>query len=184
MQVILREKIRKLGNLGESVNVKPGFARNFLVPQGKAMIANKDNLAKFEAERAELEKKALAVLKAAQTRAEKLQGLSVTMQASAGAGGKLFGSIGTRDIADAITAKGVAVEKHEVRLPLGMIRQVGEFDVVVHLHGDLDVNIKVTVLPEGGPVPAVMLEAFGETPVEAEAEIAAEIQKEQGHINE
>jgi large subunit ribosomal protein L9 len=180
MQVILREKIRRLGDLGESVNVKPGFARNYLVPQGKAMIANKENLARFEAERAALEKKALEVFNAAKARADKLQGITITINASAGAGGKLFGSIGTRDISDAINATGVSVEKHEVRLSHGVIRQVGEYQVELHLHSDLDVNIKVVVLPEGGPVPSVVLEAFGETPVEAEAEIVEEIQKEQG----
>ena len=184
MQVILREKIRRLGNLGESVNVKPGFARNYLVPTGRAMIANKDNLAKFEAERAELEQKAAEVLNAAKARAEKLQGLSITINASAGAGGKLFGSVGTRDIADAINAKGVHVEKYEVRLPHGVIRQVGEYQVDLHLHSDLDVSIKVTIAPEGGPVPATVLEAFGETPVEAEEEIVEEIQKEEGKVNE
>jgi large subunit ribosomal protein L9 len=163
MQVILREKIRKLGNLGESVNVKPGFARNYLVPQGKAMIANKENLTKFEAERAELERKAQDVLSAAKARAEKLQGLDVTIYTSAGAGGKLFGSIGTRDISDAISAKGAQVEKHEIRLPNGVIRQVGEYEVGIHLHSDLDLTIKVNILPEGGPVPTTVLEAFGET---------------------
>lgn len=184
MQVILREKIRRLGNLGDNVNVKPGFARNYLVPQGKAMIANKENLAKFEAERAELEKKAAEVLNAAKARADKVQGLNLTIYASAGAGGKLFGSIGTRDISDAINAKGVKVERHEIRLPQGVIRQVGEYEIGVHLHSDLDLTIKVSVLPEGGPVPATVLEAFGETSVEAEKEIVDAIQKEQGKVEE
>lgn len=184
MQVILREKIRKLGNLGDSVNVKPGFARNYLVPTGRAMIANKDNLAKFEAERAVLESKAKEIFDAAKARADKLQGMSINIHASAGAGGKLFGSIGTRDISDAITAKGAKVEKNEVRLPTGVIRQVGEYEIGLHLHSDIDLTIKVNILPEGGQVPSSVLEAFGETPVEAEAEIVDAIQKEQGKIKE
>lgn len=184
MQVILREKIRKLGNLGDSVNVKPGFARNYLVPTGRAMIASKENLAKFEAERAELERKAKDVLNVAKARADKLKELSITIHASAGAGGKLFGSIGTRDISEAISAKGVKVERHEIRLSQGVIRQVGEYEVGIHFHSDVDFNIKVNVLPEGGPVPSTVLEAFGETPAEAEEEITEAIEKEQGKINE
>jgi len=148
MQVILREKIRKLGNLGECINVKPGYARNYLVPQGKAMIANKDNLARFEAERAELEKVAQELLAAAQLRADKLKEFSITITASAGEGGKLFGSIGTRDIAEAISAEGIEVHKHEVRLPNGVIRQIGEYDVELHLHTDLDISIKLLVTAE------------------------------------
>ena len=148
MQVILREKIRKLGGLGECINVKPGYARNYLVPQGKAMVANKANLARFEAERAELEQRAHEILSAAAARAEKLQALTLSISASAGEGGKLFGSIGTRDIADVITAQGVEVHKHEVRLPHGVIRQVGEYDIEIHLHTDVDVAIKLLVVAE------------------------------------
>lgn len=162
MQVILREKIRRLGNLGDSVNVKPGFARNFLVPQGKAMMATKENIARFEAERAELEKKALEILNQAKARAEKVQGLNVIIKASAGEGGKLFGSIGTRDIAEAIKAKGIEIEKHEIRLPHGAIRLLGEYTIDVHLHSDVDAQIKVSIVPQEGTVLSVTREAFGE----------------------
>lgn len=148
MQVILREKIRKLGNLGELVGVKPGYARNFLIPQGKALMATKANMERFEKERAELEKIAAELLAAAATRAEKLKELSVTISASAGEGGKLFGSIGTRDVAEAITKAGVEVHKHEVRMPNGVIRQIGEYELELHLHTDLDVLVKVYVVAE------------------------------------
>jgi large subunit ribosomal protein L9 len=148
MQVILREKIRKLGNLGELVSVKPGYARNFLIPQGKALMATKANMERFEKERAELEKVAAELFAAATTRAEKLKELSITLSASAGEGGKLFGSIGTRDIAEAITKAGVEVHKHEVRMPHGIIRQIGEYELELHLHTDLDVLIKIHVIAE------------------------------------
>lgn len=148
MQVILREKIRRVGALGELVNVKPGYARNFLIPEGKAMMATKGNLQKFEAERAELEKVAIEVLKAAEARAEKLKDLIVTIAASAGEGGKLFGSIGTRDISDAITKNGIEIHKHEVRMPNGVIRQTGEYEIDLHLHTDVSLPVKVNIIPE------------------------------------
>lgn len=148
MQIILREKIRRVGALGELVNVKPGYARNFLIPEGKAMMATKSNLQKFEAERAELEKIAVEVLKAAETRAEKLKDLTITIAASAGEGGKLFGSIGTRDISDAITKNGIEIHKHEVRMPNGVIRQTGEYEIDLHLHTDVSLPVKVNVIPE------------------------------------
>lgn len=148
MQVILREKIRKLGQLGELVNVKPGYARNFLIPGKKAMMATKVNLERFEAERAALEKKAQETLNAAEARATALAELRVTLSASAGEGGKLFGSIGTRDIAEAITNAGVAVDKQEVRMPHGVIRQIGEYEVTVHLHTDVDVKLQLNVVAE------------------------------------
>ena len=148
MQVILKEKIRNLGDLGDTVNVKPGYARNFLLSQDKAMRATKANLEEFEARRAELEKIAAEKLQAAQSIAEKLAELSVVIQSKAGDGGKLFGSIGTRDIADAITAKGVEVAKHQVRMPEGVIRQIGEYELSLHLHTDVDVEIKVVVEAE------------------------------------
>ena len=148
MQVILREKIRRLGALGELVNVKPGFARNFLIPEAKAMMATKANLAKFEAERAQLEKVAAEILGQAEARAEKLKEVIITIRASSGEGGKLFGSIGTRDISDAITKTGVEVHKHEIRMPNGVIRQTGEYELELHLHTDVNLPIKVNVVPE------------------------------------
>ncbi len=146
MEVILLEKIANLGNLGDKVNVKSGFGRNFLLPQGKAVVANAANLEAFEARRAELEKAAADKLASAQARANELAELVVTITANAGDEGKLFGSIGTRDIADALTAAGIAVEKSEIRLPEGALRNIGEYDVAVHLHSDVDAAIKVVVV--------------------------------------
>ena len=148
MQIILREKIRKLGTLGELVNVKAGYARNFLIPEGKAMMATKGNLARFESERAELERVAAEGLSAAESRAEKLKVLIISIPASAGEGGKLFGSIGTRDISEAITKNGIEIHKHEVRMPNGVIRQTGEYEVDLHLHTDVNVAVKVNIIPE------------------------------------
>ena len=148
MQVILREKIRKLGNLGELVNVKPGYARNFLIPEKKGMMATKANLERFEAERAELERRAQETLASAQARADQLKELIITIAASAGEGGKLFGSIGTRDIAEAITKAGVEAHKHEIKMPHGVIRQTGEYEISIHLHTDIDTPIKVSIIAE------------------------------------
>jgi len=149
MEVILLDKIAKLGGLGDKVTVKSGYARNYLLPQGKAVFASKENVERFEARRAELEKKLAEQLSAAQARADKLTALKeVTIASKAGEEGKLFGSIGTRDIADAITEAGVEMTKAEVRLPLGTIREVGEFDIVLHLHNDIDTEIKVIVIAE------------------------------------
>ena len=149
MQVILLEKIRNLGSLGDQVNVKAGYGRNFLIPQGKAVPATKSNVEHFESRRAELEAKAADSLAAAQARLESIQGLgSITITAKAGDEGKLFGSIGTRDIAEAISAVGVEVAKSEVRLPLGTIRETGEFDVVIAVHTDVTATIKVIVIAE------------------------------------
>ena len=149
MEVILLDKIAKLGGLGDKVTVKSGYARNFLLPKGKAVFASKANVEHFEARRAELEKKLAETLAAAEARAAKLTELAeVTIASKAGDEGKLFGSIGTRDIADAITEAGVAVVKAEVRLPLGSIRETGEFDIVIHVHNDVDATIKVVVIAE------------------------------------
>lgn len=145
MQVILLEKIRNLGELGDTVSVANGYGRNFLLPYGKAVPANKENVEKFEARRAELETKAAEDLSAAQERAEKFKELVITIQAHAGDEGKLFGSIGTKDIADAASAAGVALEKHEVRLPNGALRSTGEFDIEVHLHTDVEAQLKLVV---------------------------------------
>ncbi len=148
MQVILKEKIRNLGTLGEAINVKPGYARNYLIPQGKAMMATKANLAAFEEERAELERLAEVKLMGARQLAEKLEGIVLTLKAKAGEGGKLFGSIGARDIADHARAQGIEVLKHQVRIPSLVIRDLGEFDVELHLHTDINAQVKVRVEAE------------------------------------
>lgn len=148
MQVILLEKVHNLGNLGDKVKVKPGHGRNYLIPQGKAVPATATNVAKFEARRAELEKAAQETLKAGQVRADALKEVVVTILAKAGDEGKLFGSVGTRDIADAITAKGVSVLKSEILLPNGVIRQVGDYEIGVQLHSDIRVDVKVSVVAD------------------------------------
>ena len=148
MNVILLEKVGKLGNLGDQVAVKAGFGRNFLIPYGKAVPATKDNIVAFEARRAELEKNAAALKAAAEERAQKLSELTVSIAANAGDEGKLFGSIGTRDIAEAITATGIEVNKSEVRLPEGVIRETGEFEIAIQLHSDVTQTVTVTVIPE------------------------------------
>jgi large subunit ribosomal protein L9 len=149
MEVILLEKVRNLGDLGEQIKVKSGYGRNFLIPQGKAVMATKDNVAKFEERRAELEAKAAEQLAAAEGRAAKLAELpAITMSANAGEEGKLFGSIGAGDIADAITAAGAEVAKSEVKLPEGSIRQTGEFELMIQLHTDVTQNVTVEVVAE------------------------------------
>ena len=148
MQLILLQKVVNLGNLGDKVNVKPGYGRNFLVPQGKAVPATAANLAEFEAKRAEYEAKAKAGLEDAQARQAKLEGASVTLKANASTEGKLYGSVGPRDIAEAFTAAGLPLEKSEVVMGEGPIRHVGEFDVLVHLHADVQTTVKVVVVPE------------------------------------
>lgn len=148
MQVILLEKVGKLGDLGDQINVKAGFGRNYLIPYGKAVPATEANVAEFEGRRAELEKAAADKASAAQSRAESLAELAITIEANAGDEGKLFGSIGTRDIADAITAAGQEVTKSEVRLPNGVIREVGEYDVDIQLHSDVTVTVKLSVVAE------------------------------------
>ena len=147
MQVILLDKIAKLGGLGDQVSVKAGYARNYLIPQGKAVMATKANIEAFGARRAELEAKLAANKAAAEERAAKLAELATVVIASkSGDEGKLFGSIGTHDIADALTASGVEVQKSEVRLPNGTIRNVGEFDVAVHLHAEVEATVRVVVV--------------------------------------
>ncbi|MDA3979697.1 50S ribosomal protein L9 [Gallibacterium sp. AGMB14963] len=149
MQVILLDKVVHLGNVGDQVNVKSGYARNFLIPQGKAVMATKANIEYFETRRAELEEKAAKALAAALDRAEKLQALgSVTIASKAGDEGRLFGSIGTRDIADAITAKGVEVAKSEVRLPTGPLRALGEHEVRFQFHGEVFASLNVIIVAE------------------------------------
>lgn len=149
MEVILLDKIAKLGGLGDKVTVKSGYARNFLLPQGKAVFASKANIEHFEARRAELEKKIVEQFSAAEARAAKLAELAeVTIASKAGDEGKLFGSIGTKDIADALTAAGVEVAKSEVRLPNGTIRETGEFEVAIQVHSEVSTNVKVIVIAE------------------------------------
>lgn len=152
MEVILLEKIRKLGGLGDQVRVKPGFGRNFLIPQGKAVPATKDNIAEFEEQRAELEKAQADTLQTARAEAEKIDGLAVRIVRKAGAEGRLYGSVGTADIAEAVQAGAdVELDKKDILLPEGPLRVVGEYDIGVHLHADVDVTIKVEVLAEEGP---------------------------------
>ncbi|MCV2885717.1 50S ribosomal protein L9 [Aestuariibacter sp. AA17] len=149
MEIILLDKIANLGGLGDQVNVKSGYARNFLFPQGKAVPATKANVEKFEARRAELEAKIADQLSAAEARAAKLGELeNVTIAAPAGDEGKLFGSVGTRDIAEAITAAGVEVAKSEVKLPQGTLRETGEFEIDIQLHSDVMTTIKLVIIQE------------------------------------
>ena len=145
MEVILLEKMGRSGNVGDKVNVKSGYARNFLFPYGKAIPATKENLASFESRRAELLKAAAEKLAVAQGRADKINGMVVTIAANAGDEGKLFGSIGTRDIAEAITAAGQAVGKSEVLLPAGALREVGEYDINLSLGSEVTAAIKLTI---------------------------------------
>jgi len=148
MNVILLERIGNLGDLGEEVAVKPGFARNFLVPQGKAVRATAQNRAVFEERRAELERVANERMTEARERASRLEGMSITIVVKAGDEGKLYGSVGTQDIAEAVSGKGVEIEKSEVRLPEGAIRVIGEYEIDLQLHSDVVVTIQLAVVPE------------------------------------
>jgi large subunit ribosomal protein L9 len=148
MQVILLEKVANLGNLGDRVTVRSGYARNFLLPKGKATLATAENVKRFEARRAELEKAQQALLADAQKRAAAFEGFKLTITAKAGSEGKLFGSIGTSDIAEAATKAGQQLERSEVRLPNGPLRAVGEHMVSVHLHADIDVELPVVINAE------------------------------------
>ncbi|WP_116367724.1 50S ribosomal protein L9 [Parahaliea mediterranea] len=149
MEVILLENIVNLGGLGDKVDVKAGYGRNYLVPQGKAVPATEANIAEFETRRAELEAAAAEALAAAEKRAEALNALEgVTIGANAGEEGKLFGSIGTRDIADALTAAGCEVDKSEVRLPEGALRELGDYEVDIQVHGDVTATVAIAVVAE------------------------------------
>ncbi|AWT49383.1 50S ribosomal protein L9 [Psychrobacter sp. YP14] len=159
MQVILLQRIVNLGKLGETVDVKSGYGRNYLIPQGKALPATPANVEKFEARRAELEAIEAEELAAANKRAEALTDVNVIMRAKSGEDGKLFGSIGTRDIADALTKSGLEVDRAEVKLPEGTLRQVGEYNVDIQLHHDIFASILVTILSEDGDVEAAQQEA-------------------------
>ncbi len=148
MNVILLETVGKLGNLGDQVSVKAGYGRNYLIPFGKAVPANKENIASFEARRAELEAAANEKLAAAKVRAGKLAELKVTFTSQAGDEGKLFGSIGTRDVAQSVTEAGVEITKSEVRMPNGVIREIGEFAIDIQLHSEVTETITVIVVAE------------------------------------
>ncbi len=148
MDVILLQKVANLGNIGDRVKVRSGFGRNYLLPEGKATLATPDNIARFEARRAELEKAAREQLASAEERAAALKDFKLTITAKAGTEGKLFGSIGTADIAEACTRQGIKVERSEVRLPTGPLRMVGEHSVSLHLHADIDVPVTVSIVAE------------------------------------
>lgn len=146
MQIILMEKVLNLGQLGDVVKVKDGYARNFLIPQGKAKRATEANLKTFETKRAELEKQQAEQLTQAQARAEKLEGYMLQISQKAGPDGKLFGSVGTVDIVDALKAQGIEVAKSEVRMPLGALKQIGDYPITLALHSDVQATITVSVL--------------------------------------
>jgi large subunit ribosomal protein L9 len=148
MEIILLEKVQNLGGLGDRVRVRPGYARNFLIPGGKAVAATPANIAAFEERRAELERQQAEIVAAAQARAAKLEGLRVVVRRKAGEEGKLFGSVGPADVAEAITAAGVAVERGEVRLHGDSVRQTGEYEIEVQLHADVLAPITLSVEPE------------------------------------
>ncbi len=148
MEVILLQKVANLGNIGDKVRVKPGYGRNYLLPQGKAALCTPANLKKFEERRAELEKLASDELESAKLRAGQLEGFKLSLTAKAGTEGKLFGSVGTADIAEAVTKAGIRIERSEVRLPGGPIRLVGEHHVKLHLHTDIEIDLPVTVIAE------------------------------------
>lgn len=148
MQIILLEKIANVGNLGEVVNVKPGYARNFLIPQGKAKRATPDNLKLLEERRAELEKAAADRLAAAEASAAKLEGKSVRIAQKAGVDGRLFGSVGTIDVVEALKSHGIQIEKSQVRLPSGPLKQVGDHPVTIQLHTDVVAPITVAVVAD------------------------------------
>ena len=148
MQVILMEKVVNLGGLGDVVKVKDGFARNFLIPQGKAKRATQKNLKEFEDRRSELEKKANEQLTGAQERGAKLEGMKIDIAQKAGVDGRLFGSVTNADIAEALGKQGVTVKKAEIRMPQGPLKHVGEFPITIQLHSDVLANITVHVVAE------------------------------------
>lgn len=148
MEVILLEKVTNLGDLGDRVRVRPGHARNYLLPEGKARRATPENIRYFEERRAELERQARERLEAARRRAEQLAGLAVTIYAKTGDEGRLFGSVNAQDIADAVTSAGVEVTRNEVRLPHGPLRETGEYEIQLHLHTDVDAMVQANVIAE------------------------------------
>lgn len=151
MDVILFETVQNLGGIGDTVRVKPGYARNFLIPHGKAVPATPENLAALQAKRAELEQQEGEAHAAAQTKLESLIGLSVTIPRKAGEEGKLFGSVGTADLVEAIGEAGVEITRHDIQLPDGVIRNLGEYDVEIRLHSEVETQVHVHVVAEGEP---------------------------------
>jgi len=148
MEVILLEKTANLGNLGDKVTIKNGYGRNYLIPQGKAVAATPKKIQEFEARRAELEKQSAEKLAAATARGEALSKLNVVITHKSGDEGRLFGSVGTHNIAEAITAAGVKVEKHEVRMPKGVIRNIGQYDIDINLHTDVIITLPIKIAAE------------------------------------
>ena len=148
MEVILLEKVANLGNLGDKVIIKSGYGRNYLVPQGKAVPATATKIAEFEARRAELEKAAAEKLNAAQKLGNELNKLQIVITQKAGDEGRLFGSVGTHNIAEAITVAGIAIEKHQIRLPNGAIRHIGEYPIDINLHSDVIVTLTIKIAAE------------------------------------
>jgi large subunit ribosomal protein L9 len=148
MEVILLDKVENLGNLGDRVKVRPGYARNYLFPKGIAKAATAENIAEFEARRAELEQAAAQAQAAAEARRQRLDGLMLTIAAKAGSEGKLFGSIGPTDIVEAAAATGVEIERREVSMPSGTLRHTGDYEIDLHLYGDVNATIRVSVVPK------------------------------------
>ncbi|RMF96695.1 MAG: 50S ribosomal protein L9 [Gammaproteobacteria bacterium] len=174
MEVILLEKVENLGNMGDRVKVRAGYGRNYLLPKGKAALATPENIELFEARRAELEQRQAEELAAAEARAQQLAALDLRIVSKAGTEGKLFGSIGTIDIAEACSAAGVPVQRSEVRLPHGPIRLLGEHEVELHLHTDVNIALRVHVIGEDGATGPALAAAgeeaeAGETEAEPEA---------------
>lgn len=173
MDIILLEKVDNIGGIGDRVKVKSGYARNYLIPQGKATLATAENIAKFEEVRVELEKKAAGELEAARSRAEKIEGQVLRLTVQSGSEGRLFGSIGTIDIAEACAAIGAEVERSEVRLPDGPLRVIGEHTVEVHFHSDVNVPLTVILEPSDASLVAVAQDDDAEAASE-DAESGAE----------
>ena len=176
MEVILLEKVDNLGNIGDRVKVRSGYGRNYLLPKGKATLATAENIAVFEERRAEFERKEMDELSVAQARGEKIKQLKLKLMAKAGVGGKLFGSLGTADIADACTNAGVPVERSEVRLPDGPIRTLGEHEIEIHLLADVNVSVLIEAVADGEPVP--------ETDADLESEAGSETLADQNAADE
>jgi large subunit ribosomal protein L9 len=172
MNVILLETVENLGSIGDLVKVKAGYGRNFLLPQGKAMLATAENMKVIEARRAELEKVAAEELAKAKERAKAFDSLEVVIQANAGSEGKLFGSVGPADIVEALAAVQVEAERAEIRMPEGPIQELGEFTIGVHLHSEIDADVLVRVVGEGGQTAdaVVVAESVEEPKPEAAAE--------------
>lgn len=178
MEIILLEKVENVGSIGDRVAVRPGYARNYLIPKGKATFATPENIAKFEAMRAELEAKAAEELTAAEDRAKSLDGLELHIEVQAGSEGRLFGSVGSPDIIAACADKGITVERSEVRMPDGPLRTVGEHTVDFHLHSDVNVAVKVVL--DGGDVVTAIEDLSEEAADESGGEAAESLEAVEG----